>query len=157
MEVKPETQVPSEGKPFIDPTSGRTFRKFKYFDFEVIQDVETGWVNSGKFLSKLDADRKHKRDMNDFKCSWAFYQNALDIGKKLILSKEGFPALSGNPEHMKSIEISNINELLTSDIERAIFVRCHKGFDNELRGTYVPFRIFQIIAIWADKNTSLLS
>lgn len=90
--------------------------------------------------------------MNDFKCSGAFYQNALDIGKKLILSKEGFPALSGNQEHMKSIEISNINELLTSDIERAIFVRCHKGFDNELRGTYVPFRIFQIIAIWADKK-----
>lgn len=54
MEVKPEMQVQSEGKPFIDPASGRTFRKFKYFDFEVIQDVETGWVNAGKFISKLE-------------------------------------------------------------------------------------------------------
>ena len=67
----------------------------------------------------IRSGKPNPRDMSHFKASGTFYKNALEIGKELILSKEGFPTLSGKQEHMKSIEISNINELLTSDIERA--------------------------------------
>ena len=152
MEAKPEMQVQYEGKPFVDPASGRTFRKFKYFDFEVIQDVETGWVNAGKFISKLEEGKPNPRDMSHFKASGTFYKNALEIGREMILSKVSFPEKSGNYIDQGKNSYLNENEITLLDIEKAIFVSSNKGLNNELRGTYVPFRIFQIIAIWADKK-----
>ena len=38
---------------FTDPTSGRQFRYYKYFDHTVIQDVETGRINAGKFVKDI--------------------------------------------------------------------------------------------------------
>ena len=38
---------------FLDKKSGRQFRLFKYFDHEVIQDVETSWINAGKFVQDV--------------------------------------------------------------------------------------------------------
>lgn len=39
---------------FTDKKSGRQFRLFKYFDHEVIQDVETGWINAGTFVRNVN-------------------------------------------------------------------------------------------------------
>ena len=152
MEAKHEIQVQSEGKPFIDPASGRSFRKFKYFDFEVIQDVETGWVNAGQFISKLEEGKEHPRDISHFKASGTFYQNALEIGRELILSGNEDPRKFGSSNAIEKpdFDIENNDSIFT--IEKALFVKCKKGYGFELHGTYVPFRIFQIIAIWIDKK-----
>lgn len=61
----------------------------------------------------------------------------------MILSKVSSPEKSGNDIDQGKNSYLN---------EKAIFVSSNKGLNNELRGTYVPFRIFQIIAIWADKK-----
>ena len=33
-----------------DPTSGKQFKRYRYFDHIVIQDTETGLINAGKFI-----------------------------------------------------------------------------------------------------------
>lgn len=46
---------------------GIQFRRFKYFDIEVIQDVETGWINAGKFIKEISGLTKKDIKMKDFK------------------------------------------------------------------------------------------
>lgn len=46
---------------------GIQFRRFKYFDIEVIQDVETGWINAGKFIKEIGGLTKKDIKMKDFK------------------------------------------------------------------------------------------
>lgn len=46
---------------------GRQFRRFKYFDIEVIQDVETGWINAGKFIKEIGGLTKKDIKIKDFK------------------------------------------------------------------------------------------
>ena len=52
----------SRSDTFIDPTSKREFRRFNYFDHDVIQDVETGRINAGKFV--LDISRANGKEIN---------------------------------------------------------------------------------------------
>ena len=35
------------------------------------------------------------------------------------------------------------------------FITYHEGYGNDVRGTYVPFRCFQLVALWADKRHKL--
>lgn len=48
----------------VDKKSGKQFCIFRYFGHKVIQDVETGWINAGKFVKKDWEDRrkKHKNE-----------------------------------------------------------------------------------------------
>ena len=50
--LQDETLVLDDGI-FTDKKSGKQFRLFKYFDHEVIQDVETSWINAGKFVQDV--------------------------------------------------------------------------------------------------------
>lgn len=104
---------------FIDPTSGKTFRRYKYFDREVIQDVETGWINAGKFVMDL----------------W-----------KAKITKKRFADFKGTEDFQLCIEY--MNDHYPSEEIRVY----NKGFGGEVHGTYVPFPVFQIIALWADKR-----
>ena len=43
------------------------------------------------------------------------------------------------------------NEQLTeAEIEKCIFIVYDVGYGNDFKGTYVPYRVFQLIALWAD-------
>lgn len=55
-----------QGSVFLDKKSGRQFRLFKYFDHEVIQDVETGWINAGKFVRNVGGLLGKDMDLYDF-------------------------------------------------------------------------------------------
>lgn len=52
---------------FTDKKSGKQFRLFKYFDHEVIQDVETGWINAGRFVRDVGGSLGKDMDLYDFK------------------------------------------------------------------------------------------
>ena len=66
---------------FTDKKSGRQFRLFKYFDHEVIQDVEMGWINAGTFVRNVNPCK----NINHFYAT-DDYENALKIGAKIITS-----------------------------------------------------------------------
>ena len=106
---------------FIDKASGKQFRRFQYFDHIVIQDVETGWVNAGKFIvSTTPVNRKKSRDFSDFKRSGDDYGLCLEYLKEYYQTDE--------------------------------FHCYNAGYGSDVSGTYAPFPIFQIIALWADKK-----
>ena len=113
---------------FIDKKSGKEFRKIKYFDHEVIQDVETGWINAGKFVMDLYKSGQIKKRFNYFK-ETSDYQQLLQhhIGS------------AGKPADLK-------------DIEKQVFREYSVNYGNEVKGTYCCFEDFQIIALWADKT-----
>ena len=134
---------------FIDPTSGKTFRRYKYFDREVIQDVEIGWINAGKFVMDLWKAKIAKKRFAEFK-STHDYEIALELGKSII-SQESRPM--GNPIGLEDQEFSDLE--YDKPIEEKIFLTYNEGYGNEVHGTYVPFEVFQLIALWADKKHKL--
>lgn len=43
-----------------------------------------------------------------------------------------------------------------SEIENFLFIEYNKGYGREeARGTYTPVKVFQVIALWADKKHKL--
>ena len=130
-----------QGDVFIDKKSGRQFRLFKYFDHEVIQDVETGWINAGQFVLNLHRSGFTKQYLNNFK-STSDYNVALELGKRMILQRNdstGFPVESSHPK----------------DVENFIFRNYKKDYGVRVQGTFTPFKVFQLIALWADKKHKL--
>ena len=105
---------------FIDKASNKQFRRFKYFDHEVIQDVETGWINAGQFIGDTTEPGKKRRDFDKFRRSGDDYELCIDYLHEHY-QMDGFPIYN-------------------------------RGYGSEVRGTYVPFPIFQVIALWADKK-----
>ena len=104
---------------FIDKKSGKQFRLFKYFDHEVIQDVETGWINAGGFVMDLWKAGIIKKRFAEFK-STEDYELCLEYLHEHY-QMDGFPVYK-------------------------------RGYGSEVHGTYVPFPLFQIIALWANKK-----
>lgn len=139
---------------FIDPTSGKTFRRYKYFDREVIQDVETGWINAGKFVMDLWKAKITKKRFAEFK-STHDYEIALELGKTII-SRESRPM--GFPiglEDQEFVDLEYEETKYDKSIEEKVFLTYNEGYGNEVRGTYVLFEVFQLIALWADKKHKL--
>ena len=118
------------GDVFTDKKSGRQFRLFKYFDHEVIQDVETGWINAGRFIRDVSKTEKKSKSLYDFKLT-EDYQFCV--------------------EYINSI----IDREIPINMNDEISYYLNKGFGRKLKGSYVPFRVFQIIALWADKKHKL--
>ena len=115
---------------FIDNKSGKQFRLFKYFDHEVIQDVETGWINAGTFVRNVNPSK----NINYF-YETDDYENALKIGMKTI-------SLNNGSENRVVDDTTNIHSYV---------FRCYmKGYGKRVQGTFVPFKVFQLIALWAD-------
>ena len=131
----------NQGDVILDKKSGRQFRLFKYFDHEVIQDVETGWINAGQFVLNLHRSGITKQYFANFK-STEDYKVALELGERLISNEND---TIGNP----------IVSLNLKDIEKFIFRNFKKGYGKRVQGTYTPFKIFQLIALWADKKHKL--
>lgn len=115
---------------FTDKKSGKQFRTFKYFDHEVIQDVETGWINAGKFVQDVSKSREKLMWLKDFKRTGDF-----------LLSIE----------FMKTLGPGEIPGTLDDEIS----YKLSGGYGNDVKGSYVPFKIFQLIALWADKKHKL--
>ena len=120
----------NQGDVFIDKKSGRQFRLFKYFDHEVIQDVETGWINAGRFVRDVSRLLDKVMDLYDFKRT------------------EDFQVCV---EYMNQLNIRDIPDVLNDEIS----YKLNKGIGKRFHGSYVPFRVFQIIALWADKKHKL--
>ena len=129
-------------KTFTDRTSGHVFRRYKYFDFEVIQDIETGFINAGKFVrdvSERNFGEKRRKQFSHFKVT-EDYNNALDYCADELTKKGG-----------KEISAT----LTKAEIEAYMLREFGPEFGNDVRGTYVPFRVFQLVALWADKRHKL--
>lgn len=115
---------------FIDKKSEKQFRLFKYFDYEVIQDVETGWINAGGFVRDVGNLLGKNVDLYDFKT---------------------------NEDYQFCVEYinSNIDREIPINMNDEVSYYLNKGFERKLKGSYVPFRVFQLIALWADKKHKL--
>lgn len=107
------------GDVFIDKKSGKQFRTFKYFDHEVVQDVETGWINAGSFVLNLHRSGITKQYFANFK-STEDYKVALEFGERLIFNEND---TIGNP----------IVSLNLKDIEKFIFRNFKKGSVKEFK------------------------
>lgn len=125
-----EYELNQETNVFTDKKSGKQFRRFKYFDIEVIQDVETGWINAGKFVQDVSKSREKLMWLKDFKRTGDF-----------LLSIE----------FMKTLGPGEIPGTLKDEISYEF----SSGYGNAVKGSYVPFRVFQLIALWADKKHKL--
>lgn len=112
---------------FIDKKSEKQFPLFKYFDYEVIQDVETGWINAGGFVRDVGNLLGKNVDLYDFKTN-EDYQFCI--------------------EYMKGYTYPEILVNMKDEVSYYL----NKGFGRKLKGSYVPFRVFQLIALWADKK-----
>lgn len=139
---------------FIDTTSGKTFRRYKYFDREVIQDVETGWINAGKFVMDLWRTGITKKQLYDFKGT-EDYKIALELGKSIISQDSGLTSFPGSPEDQEFVDLEYEETKYEKSIEEKVFLTYNEGYGNEVRGTYVLFEVFQLIALWADKKHKL--
>ena len=124
--MQDETLVLDDGI-FADKKSGKQFRIFKYFDHEVIQDVETGWINAGKFVQDIGRIKGKKLCLNHFKQTEDF---------KLCIE---FLANMGPTE-------------IRGTLDDEISYKLSSGYGNDVKGSYVPFEVFQLIALWADKK-----
>lgn len=130
-------------KTFTDRTSGHVFRRYKYFDFEVIQDIETGFINAGKFVRDIARAQGTARakQLSDFRRSVHDYEAAIEATESLMreeMSGSMYPATPTKAE-----------------IEAYMLREFGPEFGNDVRGTYVPFRVFQLVALWADKRHKL--
>ena len=93
---------------FIDGPSQKLFRRFKYFDHTVVQDVETGRINVGKFIIlTTPATRKTERDISEFKRSGEDYEMVLSIGREMLISKR--------KSEMKNHEVHQGTEVSIND------------------------------------------
>lgn len=122
---------------FADKTSGRLFRRYQYFDFDVIQDIETGFINAGSFVMEIGRLERKKKDIDMFRRTndWNL---AIELGKQMISRFPGYP---GDPNKV--------------EIESFILRVYQEGFGNDVKGSYVPYRVFQLVALWADKKHKL--
>lgn len=119
-----------ESNIFTDPTSGRQFRYYRYFDHTVVQDVETGWIAVGKFVKAVAEINGKQINIHHFRES-PFYEQVIEIFKNV--QREDFLP----PQNSK-----------VSDF----FVEYKTGFGENVRSAYAPFKIFQIVALWIDKK-----
>lgn len=114
----------------------RLFRRYRYFDFNVIQDVETGFINAGSFIRDISNDQKH---IAHFK-RVSDYKVAIEITEDIMRNE-------ANREGVR-----NHTPFTASEIEAYMLREFGSEFSNATRGTYVPFRVFQLIALWIDKK-----
>ena len=128
---------------------GREFRRFKYFDFEVIQDVDTGYINAGGFVLDVARINKIKKDIDKFKHT-DNYREAIEYGIKMI--REEPPRKSGGSStNVFPIPIDG-KEITEELVEKVIFHVLNNDCKEEEKGTYVPFKVFQLVALWADSK-----
>ena len=132
-----EVEARIDDKTFIDKTSGRLFRRYRYFDFDVIQDIETGFINAGKFVRDVVRGQQKKKELDMFKRTddWKL---VIELGKQMISRSPGNPG-----------------DLTNSEIEAYMLRVYHDDYGNDVKGTYVPYRVFQLVALWADKKHKL--
>ena len=139
---------------FIDPTSGKTFRRYKYFDREVIQDVETGWINAGGFVMDLWKAGITKKQLHDFKGT-EDYRIALELGRSIISQYSRSTSFPVDLEHQgisaNDYEVSSSDKTTDQDVFKVYLT----GYGNDVHGTYTIFEVFQLIALWADKKHKL--
>ena len=112
---------------FIDQKSGKEFRKIKYFDHTVIQDMETGWINAGKFVQ--DVGRTNGKTI------WLSHFKATEDYNLSV-------------EYMHKLCPTEIRGTLDDEIS----YKLGYGYGNDVKGSYTIFRIFQLIALWVDKK-----
>ena len=128
----------------IDKLSGRSFRKYNYFEHSVLQDVETGYINAGSFVRDIMRARGTGQRLKDFRRTMDF-KYIIDFYKRgnypVDIRWGGFVPHPANDE----------NEQLTDEaVLKHIFIVYDVGYGNDFKGTYVPYRVFQLIALWAD-------
>ena len=124
---------------FVDKTSGRLFRRYQYFGYRVIQDIETGFINAGSFVLSVTGGNKHLskfRRVSDFHI-------AIELTRELIKNDRSFEHGRFRPG------FSN------SEIEAYMLRVYNEGFGDDVKGTYVPIPVFQLVALWADKKHKL--
>lgn len=128
---------------------GREFRRFKYFDYEVLQDVDTGYINAGSFVRNIGRLRSIKKDIYAFKKTEDFPQS-LEYGREFLASK---PSSFLDGFNIDGIDKNaDINSLDDETIEKLVFYTINKDCKDEEKGTYVPFKVFQLVALWADSK-----
>lgn len=128
---------------------GREFKQFKYFEYEVLQDVDTGYINAGSFVRNIGRLYSIKKKLHDFKKTEDFSQ-ALEYGREFLASKpSSFPDGLDIEGIGKNIDINSLDD---ETVEKLIFYTFNKNCKVEEKGTYVPFKVFQLIALWADSK-----
>lgn len=133
----PESRI--DANTFVDDTSGRLFRHYRYFDYNVIQDVETGRINAGSFVRNISKLSGKKKDLDMFKRT-SDYEIAIELTEELMKNDRQFMT-PGNP-----------GGFTRSEIEAYMLRIYNEGCSDSVKGTYVPIPIFQLIALWADKR-----
>lgn len=124
---------------FVDKKSGRLFCRYRYFDYTVIQDVETGRINAGSFVIEIGKQQGKQRQLKDFK-RVEDYSIAIGITRELMKNDTEI-----EPRR-------NLLGLTTSEIEDYMLKVFNDGFGDDVKGTYVPIPVFQLVALWADKR-----
>ena len=130
----------------VDKLSGKKFRKYMYFEHSVLQDEETAYINAGSFVRDIMRTRNINQKLKDFKKTKDF-KYIIELYKKGEYSDD--IRWGGIPPH--PVDGEN-EELVDEDIASCIFIHYDAGFGNDFKGTYVPYRVFQLIALWADNE-----
>lgn len=165
MEVRKNEDQVNDSSPviqneeFIDKHSGKLFRRFRYFDHYVYQEVSTGRVNVGQFIGDTtDPEKKKRRDFDKFRQSGDDYERVISLGKEMLIAeKTEQPFIQGRSKtpsdsSQTSIKTQPIYEPTLMEVERYIFINYNEGYGKKISGMYAPFKIFQLIALWADKK-----
>lgn len=164
MEVrKNEVQVDDsssaiQDEEFVDKHSGKLFRRFRYFDHYVYQEVSTRRVNVGQFIGDTTEPGKKRRAFDKFRQSGDDYERVISLGREMLIAeKMNQTYIQGQSEtslnsSQTPVKNTSIYEPSLIDVERYIFINYNEGYGRKISGTYAPFKIFQLIALWADKK-----
>lgn len=135
----------------------KRFRLYNYFGYQVYQDIETGWLNAGQFVKAVAEIEGKDVKLKDFKATddWKL---ALEFGRRTILEqyrKSDTAASSENSNENLETSQGGISPLASnSEIETQI-LSIYGNEYTKAKGSYVPYRVFQLVALWADKRHKL--
>lgn len=143
---------------FLDPTSGKVFRFYKYFDYEVIEDVEAHLFNAGKFARNIFKTRKTSRKFMEFKQTEDYkivLEGYREACKSRVNGWGGYPDDLAKRCLASYNQVDNIDQVTDDELDKHLFTVYTSGYGNDVKGTYVPFRVFQLVALWADHHHKL--
>ena len=96
--------------------------------------TKSGRINAGKFV--LDVSRANGKEIKIYKFKLTNdYELALDYCRNEILKSRG-----------------GSDNLKDSDVESYMMWIWMEGFGNDVKGTYTPFEVFHLVALWIDKK-----
>ena len=120
---------------FVDKHTGKLFRRFRYFDHYVYQEVSTGKVSVGQFIGDTTEPGKKKRgDFDKFRQSGYDYERVISLGKEMLIAErmeqplvQGKSKIPSDSSQMP-VKTQPIYEPTLMEVERYIFINYNEGY-----------------------------